>query len=433
MTARPPARTGRPARSAPASCARRPGRAVCTALLLPALVVGLLSGCAPGPGPDAECDWMRKAAEGASPGKEGHTVILVDVSSSVRGSARTSGGVDHTAAVTRHVSRWLDGVGTVSVAAFGGDAHDLGWAAQDWAAKPGGNGNEENRRRRTEAVPGCVAQAVAEAQNTVPGRGGSDVVGAVREGSAALAATKGTRRLVVLTDGLPTTGCVDLRDSGFEGNLETDAIVQRCRADREVIPETLASVETVLVDLGRTARDEPQASPAQSEWLSGLWRRLCAAAHPKPAQPADCALTSVAAARPLGEEASPRRPRDPAVEFPQRTYKQAGARALFDPNSSVLLPEALPQLTRIAVELRGLVEVRVRVLGYVDPRGGSANNRKLSQARADAVKSELERLGVRRVTAVGKGVPDGCPGAGGDLDQEQKLQCDRRVDIVVVR
>ncbi|MFE9171069.1 OmpA family protein [Streptomyces kebangsaanensis] len=433
MTAAPPTRTGRPARSASASRAGRLVRAVSTALLLPALVAGLVSGCVPASGSEAACDWMRKAADGAPPGEEGHTVILVDVSSSVRGSAPTSGGVDHAAAVTQHVGRWLDGVGTVSVAAFDGDAHDLRWVARSWAAKPGGSGNEENRRRRAGAVPRCVALAVAEAQTMVPGRGGSDVLGAVREASAALAGTKGTRRLVVLTDGLPTTGCADLRDSGFEGKLETDAIVQRCRADKEVTPETLASVETVLVGLGRTARDEPQASPAQSEWLGGLWQRLCAAAHPKPAHAADCALTTAAAARPLGEKESPRRPRDPAVTFPQRTYKQAGARAFFDPNSSVLLPRALPRLTRVAVELRGLDGVRVRVLGYVDPRGGPANNRKLSQARADAVKSELERLGVRNVTAVGKGVPDGCPGTGGDLGREQKLQCDRRVDIVVVR
>ncbi|MEW2301327.1 OmpA family protein [Streptomyces sp. NPDC006655] len=433
MRTRQQARSGRVARFAQAPRRDRPGRTVTPVLLLPVLVAGLLSGCTSGTGHEAaECGWMRKAADGASSNRPGHTVILVDVSSSVRGSTPDSGGVDQSAAVKARIPGWLHGVGTVSVATFGGAARDVRWTAADWAAKPTSR-NEITRSRQAGSVPGCVARAVAEAQSTVPARGGSDVLGAVREASTVLAGSRGTRRLVVLTDGLPTTGCADLRDAGFDGGLETDAIVQRCSADKEVTTRTLASVETVFVGLGQTADQEPQASPAQEAWLDGLWRRLCAAAHPKPADPADCAVSEVAAPRTLSGRAAPRRPGDPAVEFPERTWKQAGARALFDPNSAVLRAAALPQLARIAVQVRDLAGVRVRVLGYVDPRGGSGNNRTLSQARADAVKNELERLGVRGVTAVGKGVPDGCPGAADGLGTEQELQCERRVDIAVVR
>ncbi|MFK0284169.1 OmpA family protein [Streptomyces sp. NPDC090499] len=411
-----------------------PVRTLGSALLLPAIVAGLLSGCMTGPNREqAACGWMRKAGDGASPGEQGHTVILVDASSSVRGTTPASGGVDQAAAVKRQIPGWLEGVGTVSVATFGGTAHDVRWTATDWAAKPADGGNGTNRQRHAASVPGCVADAVAEAQSTVPVRGGSDVLGALREAGTVLAGSKGTRRLVVLTDGLPTTGCADLRDAGFEGSLETDAIVQGCSADKEVTSRTLASVETVFVGLGETASTEPQASPAQEAWLDGLWERLCAASHPEPGEPADCAVTQAAADRSASAKTSPRRPGDPTVEFPERTWQQAGARALFDPDSPVLRSAALPRLARIAVQVRGLHGVRVRVLGYVDPRGGSANNRTLSQARADAVKDELERLGVSGVTAVGKGVPVGCPGAADDLGTEQKLQCDRRVDIVVVR
>ncbi|MEU2775787.1 OmpA family protein [Streptomyces sp. NPDC007162] len=437
------ARSGRAVRFAAAPRRRGRGRGrgrgrlsrtVTPVLLLPVLVAGLLSGCAPGPDHEAaRCGWMRKTADGASPGQSGHTVILVDVSSSVRGSTPASGGVDQAAGVKASIPDWLRGVGTVSVATFGGAAHDVRWTAADWAAKPAPGGNEVTRRRHAGSVPDCVARAVARAQSTVPVRGGSDVLGAVREASTVLAGSKGTRRLVVLTDGLSTTGCADLRDAGFDGGPETDAIVQRCSADKEVTPRTLASVQTVFVGLGQTADKEPQASPAQEAWLDGLWRRLCAAAHPKPAESADCKVSEVAAPRTLSGKAAPRRPGDPAVEFPERTWKQAGARALFDPDSAVLRTAALPQLARIAVQVRDLAGVRVRVLGYVDPRGGSGNNRTLSQARADAVKNELERLGVRGVTAVGKGVPDGCPGTADVLGTEQELQCERRVDIAVVR
>ncbi|MER7926198.1 OmpA family protein [Streptomyces sp. NPDC096057] len=404
------------------------------ALLLPAMVAALLSGCASGVNREAAaCGWMQKTGDGAAPGQQGHTVILVDVSSSVRGSTSASVGVDQMSAVKRQIPRWLDGVGTVSVATFGGGAHDVRWTATDWAARPDSGGNSENRRRRSGSVPGCVAQAVAKAQSVVPARGGSDVLGAVREAGTVLADSKGIRRLVVLSDGLSTTGCADLRDAAFEEDLETDGIVQNCSDDKEVTSRTLDSVQTVFAGLGQTASAEPQASPAQEAWLDGLWQRLCAAAHPKPAEPADCAVTEVAATRSESGKSSPRRPGDPVVEFPERTWQQAGARALFDANSSVLRSDALPRLAKIAVQVRDLHGVRVRVLGYVDPRGGSANNRTLSQARADAVKHELERLGVRDVIAVGKGVPEGCPGAADSLGPEQKLQCDRRVDIAVVR
>jgi OmpA-OmpF porin, OOP family len=430
------ARTGRASRFAPAQRRRGRGRlsrTVTPVLLLPVLVAGLLSGCASGPDHEAaRCGWMRKTADGTSPGQSGHTVILVDVSSSVRGSTPASGGVDQAAGVKASIPDWLRGVGTVSVATFGGAAHDVRWTAAGWAAKPASGGNEVTRRRHAGSVPDCIVQAVAKAQSTVPAREGSDVLGAVREVSTVLAGSRGTRRLIVLTDGLPTTGCADLRDAGFDGALETDAIVQRCSADKEVTTRTLASVETVFVGLGQTADNEPQPSPAQEEWVTGLWRRLCAAAHPKPAEPTDCAVSEVTAPRTLSGKAS-RRPGDPAVEFPERTWKQAGARALFDPNSAVLRAAALPQLAKIAVQVRDLDGVRVRVLGYVDPRGGSGNNLTLSQARANAVRNELERLGVRGVIAVGKGVPDGCPGAADSLGTEQELQCERRVDIAVVR
>ncbi|MEV7432937.1 OmpA family protein [Streptomyces griseoviridis] len=401
-------------------------------LLLVALVAGLLSGCG-SPAPGLSCGWMKKGVDAAEGQPRGQTLILVDMSASVRGATPASGGFDHAGFAGKRVGTWLDGVDTVSVAAFGGDRNDLRWIARDWAVRPAGGGNKPDRERREKAVPDCVALAVTDAQTAVPGHSGSDVLGAMTEAGAALADVGGTRRLIVLTDGLPTTGCADLRTAGFEGDLEIDAIVHRCLADEDVTPGALASVRTVIAGVGRTARQEPQPSNAQSRWLGRLWKRLCGAAHPDPVRSGDCALASVAGAEPLKEKASVRRPRDPVVAFPQRTYQEAGARALFDSGSSVLLPAALPELNRIAVELRRVSKARVRVLGYVDPRGGSANNRELSQARADAVKNELERLGVRGVTAVGKGVADGCPGAGAGLGTEQRLQCDRRVDIVVVR
>ncbi|MCF2130862.1 OmpA family protein [Strepomyces sp. STD 3.1] len=401
--------------------------------VLPVLLAGLLTGCADqNPDPWAKCDWMSKLPDDpdfdAGAARTGHTAIVVDVTSSVRGSKAGSGGVDHSGPAAQYVEKWLSGTGTMSVAAFGG-TDDIRWVAENWATGPSEKDNEENRRRRAGMVSECVAHQLAEAQAAAPRSGGTDVLDAVREAAVTLAEHRGPRRLVVLTDGLATTGCADLRRSAFE-DLEIDAIAQRCRDDQELTSGTLALVDTVFVDLGRTARDQPQAAAAQTDWLGKLWNRLCQAAHPKPARPEDCVVTALPAAEPLGGK-SVTRPDDPVPAFPGRTYTRAGANAFFSPESSVLLDDALREITEIAVELRNLDGARVRVFGYVDPRGGSANNHSLSQARADAVKSKLAELGVQNVTATGKGVADGCPKAETQLSTEQKLRCDRRVDILV--
>lgn len=411
------------------SAARKHGQAAWALTVLPVLLAGLLTGCADqDPDPWARCNWMSKPPDSGAR-RTGHTAILVDVTASVRGPKAESGGVDQSEPAAQYMKKWLSGTGTMSVAAFGG-TDDIRWVAENWATGPSAKDNEENRKRRAEMVSECAAHQVAEAQSVAPQSGGTDVLDAVREAAVTLAEHKGTRRLVVLTDGLATTGCADLRGSTFKDPLEIDAIAQRCQDDQELSSGTLALIDTVLVDLGRSARDQPQANAAQTDWIGKLWKRLCQTAHPKPARREDCAVTALPSTAPLGG-APVARPDDPAPVFPGRTYTRAGANAFFSPNSSALLDNALPEITRIAVELRNLDVAQVRVFGYVDPRGGSANNRSLSQARADAVKSKLEELGVKKVTATGKGVADGCPKAETRLSTEQKLRCDRRVDILV--
>lgn len=53
------------------------------------------------------------------------------------------------------------------------------------------------------------------------------------------------------------------------------------------------------------------------------------------------------------------------------------------------------------------------------------------------MKKVLTGLGVTRVTAHGRGLPTGCSkpadAAGGRMTAEEKLQCDRRVDIEIIR
>ncbi|MFJ5559352.1 OmpA family protein [Streptomyces sp. NPDC093250] len=407
----------------------RTGRTVGVLTLLPALLAGLLVGCTAETDEQAMCDWMSTTSEAENAGAQGHTTFLVDTTASLRGTSPSSGGVDQSKSAAQHLDGWLSNTRTWSVAAFGGP-NDIRWPARNLLSRPNTKDNEDNRKRRAASVSACVRREVAAAQTTVPRHKGTDLLGAIREAATDLAAHKGVRRLVVFTDGLPTTGCANLTESRFEGRPEIDAIAQSCLNEQEITSSTLASVETVFVGLGRTAEDQPQVRETQKKWIGSLWETLCASARPKPPQPTDCLVTTLPATEPLDTKAGTR-PEDPVPVFPRRTYSYAGANAFFAPNSSVLLPEALPVITKIAVELRDEDASMVQVFGFVDPRGGSANNRTLSQARADAVKQKLEGLGVEGVTAIGKGVATDCPGAKAPLTKKQKLQCDRRVDIVV--
>ncbi|AWN25245.1 hypothetical protein DKG71_03200 [Streptomyces sp. NEAU-S7GS2] len=217
---------------------------------------------------------------------------------------------------------------------------------------------------------------------------------------------------------------------------EIKAITRVCAA-RDETP-SLTGVHLTLAGLGQPATDQPAPTAAQRTWLSNLWRALCGAGR-KAAPGTSCTLAPTAIG--TAERSKPRKkpPQDPAVRYAQdrpETYELPGA-ALFDTNSSSVRPQALPLLNDVAVSARTTPGSRVTVLGYVDPRGRPDNNHQLSQARADAVKDVLTGLGVQRVTAHGRGLPTGCAKpdhtAGSRMTAEDKLQCDRRVDIEITR
>jgi outer membrane protein OmpA-like peptidoglycan-associated protein len=80
-------------------------------------------------------------------------------------------------------------------------------------------------------------------------------------------------------------------------------------------------------------------------------------------------------------------------------------RLVFDTGSANLRPESQEQLSNIAAILAAYPNVHLKIGGYTDNVGGGAANLELSQARANAVKSELVRRGISpdRLTAEGYG------------------------------
>jgi outer membrane protein OmpA-like peptidoglycan-associated protein len=103
---------------------------------------------------------------------------------------------------------------------------------------------------------------------------------------------------------------------------------------------------------------------------------------------------------------------------------------LFVTGKAELLPSAQDQLTQVAKALQDQGEINpIVVEGYTDSVGSEANNLKLSQARADAVRSFLVSKGLPsdKLTANGRGKSN--PVASNDTADGRANN--RRVEIVV--
>lgn len=83
-----------------------------------------------------------------------------------------------------------------------------------------------------------------------------------------------------------------------------------------------------------------------------------------------------------------------AIQFRSSQYALSGADQ-----------RKISQVAKVLNENPDLVE-RVEIHGYADASGSDETNQRISQARADSVKSILERNGVSNVEAVGKGATD---------------------------
>ena len=86
---------------------------------------------------------------------------------------------------------------------------------------------------------------------------------------------------------------------------------------------------------------------------------------------------------------------------PSRTLVLPGV--TFQTGSATLTAASFGTLNQVAASLRAYPEVRVEIAGYTDDQGALAANRRLSQARADAVRAYLIRQGVPGTQLVARG------------------------------
>jgi OOP family OmpA-OmpF porin len=131
---------------------------------------------------------------------------------------------------------------------------------------------------------------------------------------------------------------------------------------------------------------------------------------------------------------------EPPPAAPAPTRVSYSAESMFGFDRSVLRPEGKAALDAFAQNLRGANFDSITVEGYTDRIGTDAYNQKLSQERADAVKTYLVETGnvdAQKITAVGKGEstpvtkPEDCKGKAATPKLISCLQPDRRVEIEV--
>ena len=104
-------------------------------------------------------------------------------------------------------------------------------------------------------------------------------------------------------------------------------------------------------------------------------------------------------------------------------------RLLFNTGSASLQPQSSEQLNNIAAILKAYPAVHLIIGGYTDNTGDAAQNRKLSQDRANSVVDQLQTMGIARDRLVAKGYGDEHPVADNSTTEGRALN--RRISMLV--
>jgi OmpA-OmpF porin, OOP family len=102
----------------------------------------------------------------------------------------------------------------------------------------------------------------------------------------------------------------------------------------------------------------------------------------------------------------------------------------FDVGKATLRPESFPELEELVAYLKNKEDIKIEIAGHTDNVGKDADNLKLSQQRADAIRNYVLKKGIQpaRVTAKGYGTAE--PVADNDTDEGRQLN--RRTEVRVL-
>ena len=358
------------------------------------------------PSPQSACSWQDAPLTGQEPPDSSDTVVLVDITGSYWPKAGQQASLpgDPTAIAVNALLKNFGSAGTrlVSFGTFDGSSATVNWKLAG-AALPLPTGDGAQMASEQQSAGNCLTNTMKSAITMTPQAPGTDVMAALAAAGQQLqnAPASADRNVLLITDGLSNTGCLNLNDVLSKGE-SASAVLSACpeRAGLAL----LRGVNLRLDGIGFQAT-QPPLDTAEQAWVQSYWTDLCTAL--RVASPASCVA---AAGRDIARASGGSRLSDPAIKFPVvssgTTEVPVPADLLFAFDSAALSASGRAYLALLAGKLKAAGRGITKVIGHTDAEGSASYNLGLSQRRADAVSAYLADHGFTNVTATGVGEAD---------------------------
>jgi len=380
------------------------------------------------------CPWLSpSAAPQTSGGVQSDTVVMIDASASFWPKAGASAELPDSPVqlATNELLTNFNSRGTrlISLGLFDGSSSTIDWKLGG-VALPVPTGDDQEIQAEQQAAGNCLNSQVASAESIAPQVPGTDEMGALAAAGGQLqGASASDDHVVLITDGLSNTGCLNLSKVIRQGQ-SASAVLAACPEHADLA--ALRNVDLHLFGVGFQAANPPLTT-AEQAWVTNYWQGLCTALGV--ASAASCvAPASTDAAR----TSDVSRLADPAIVFPTVPKGPGGltvpADLLFAFDSATLSSAGQSYLDIVLQQIKEQGRTITKVIGHTDAVGGEAYNMDLSQRRAAAVQSYLASHGFTSVEAIGVGEADpACSPqytpAGAPI--ESCMAQDRRVQIIL--
>ena len=354
-------------------------------------------------GSTVACPWLSPSAAPQTSGSvQSDTVVMIDASASFWPKMGASAQLpdDLVQIATKKLLTNFNGRGTrlISLGFFDGSSTTIDWKLGGVALPvPTGGGQEIQAEQN--AAGNCLSSLVASAKSTAPQVPGTDEVAALAAAGGQLqGASASDDRVMLITDGLSNTGCLNLSKVISQGQ-SASAVLAACPEHAGLA--ALRGVDLNVFGVGFQAATPPLTT-AEQAWVTNYWQGLCTALGV--ASAASCVAP---ASTDTARTSDVSRLADPAIVFPAVPKGAAGltvpADLLFAFDSARLSSAGQSYLDIVLQQIKGQGRTITEVIGHTDAVGGQAYNMGLSRRRAAAVQSYLAAHGFTNARAVGVG------------------------------
>jgi OmpA-OmpF porin, OOP family len=382
--------------------------------------------------PGTGCPWETAPPPPHQPSSD--TVVLVDNTASFWPKAgQHSLQPDDPVSIT--VSSLLrnfatSGTRLVSFGTFDGSSATINWKLSG-AALPTATGNDTEIQAEQRSAANCLTRTVTSAVGVGSRAPGTDVMAALAAAGQQLqgGGPLSGDQVVVVTDGLSNTGCLNLSAVISQGK-PASVVPGSCPEHTGLA--MLRGVSLRLFGIGFQAV-QPPLTTAEQAWVETYWSEMCTAlavsSSASCVAPAGADTTRSSAGTHLG---------DPGIVFPSISkgtkVVPVPADLLFAFNSATLSTAGQAYLGILAQQVKAQRRAIIKVIGHTDAVGAAAYNLDLSRRRAKAVVDYLAQAGFAHVTAAGVGEADpACSpqytAAGAPM--QSCMAKDRRVQIIL--